>query len=166
MKNIILYSIFFLGSFSMMGQKSMDALLKKHNLETVEYITVNELKELQSNEKVILLDSREEQEYKVSHIVSAQCVGYDFFSSEEISEEIIEKDTPIVVYCSVGIRSEDIGEQLKAKGFTNVKNLYGGIFEWKNQGNSVLDSTQTKTENIHTFSKSWSKWLKKGNKIY
>jgi len=33
------------------------------------------------------------------------------------------------VYCSLGIRSEVIAKKLKKAGYTNVFNLYGGIFE-------------------------------------
>ncbi|MEN8818965.1 MAG: rhodanese-like domain-containing protein, partial [Polaribacter sp.] len=51
-------------------------------------------------------------------------------------------------------------------GYTNVLNLYGGIFEWKNKGNLVFDSNGNATEKIHVFSKEWSKWLLKGKKVY
>ena len=40
----------------------------------------------------------------------------------------------IIVYCSIGVRSEDIGEKLKELGYTKILNLYGGIFDWKNKG--------------------------------
>jgi len=70
------------------------------------------------------------------------------------------------VYCSLGIRSEDIAEKLKKAGYNNVLNLYGGIFEWKNKDFTVYNSEGTQTEKIHTFSKEWSKWLTKGIKVY
>jgi hypothetical protein len=44
--------------------------------------------------------------------------------------------------------------------------LYGGIFEWKNNNFKVLDTLGNETEKVHTFSKSWSKWLTKGEKVY
>ena len=44
--------------------------------------------------------------------------------------------------------------------------MYGGIFEWKNKGFKVFDSEEKETENVHAFSKEWSKWLKKGVKVY
>ena len=46
--------------------------------------------------------------------------------------EDIARESTIVVYCSVGYRSEKIAEELDKLGFTNVSNLYGGIFEWIN----------------------------------
>jgi 3-mercaptopyruvate sulfurtransferase SseA len=55
---------------------------------------------------------------------------------------------------------------LNSKGFNNVYNLYGGIFEWKNLGYPVYDSNGAETENVHVYSEEWCVWLKNGNKIY
>ena len=85
---------------------------------------------------------------------------------KETSSKLIDKNATIIVYCSVGIRSEDIAEKLQKAGYKNVFNLFGGIFEWKNKQNTVVDSTNNPTEKVHTFSKEWSKWLKKGIKVY
>ena len=71
-----------------------------------------------------------------------------------------------MVYCSLGVRSEDIAEQLKKAGYNKVKNLYGGIFEWKNNGFPIYNLENKETDSIHTFSMKWSKWLKKGIKVY
>ena len=51
-------------------------------------------------------------------------------------------------------------------GYSNVKNLYGGIFEWKNEGHPVYDSEGKETEKVHAFSKHWGKLLKEGKKVY
>ena len=51
-------------------------------------------------------------------------------------------------------------------GYKNVYNLYGGIFEWKNQDLPVFDSNNKETENVHAFSKEWSQYLTKGKKVY
>jgi rhodanese-related sulfurtransferase len=120
----------------------------------------------QSKNEVIILDSRELQEYKVSHIESAISVGFDVFSMENIFKIVKNKETPIVIYCTLGIRSEMIAAQLKKAGYKDVKSLYGGICEWKNKEYKVIDSTQKNTNNIHTYSKEWSTWLLNGNPIY
>ena len=52
------------------------------------------------------------------------------------------------------------------EGYTNVYNLYGGIFEWKNANFKVVDTLGNNTEKVHTFNKTWSKWLQKGKKVY
>lgn len=138
-------------------------MLKKYNTESVPYATVEMAK---SNPNFILLDARELKEYKVSHIKNAIHVGYDKFDLEETSTKLPDKNATIVVYCSVGIRSEDIAERLQKAGYINVYNLFGGIFEWKNNQNTVVDLKGNSTEKVHTFSKEWSKWLQKGEKVY
>ena len=115
----------------------------------------------------ILLDAREEKEYEVSHLENAICVGYDKFKLKEtIARLPDDKDAKIVEYCSLGIRSETVAHKLIEAGYTNVYNLYGGIFEWKNADFQVVDTLGKSTEKVHTFNKDWSKWLKKGKKVY
>lgn len=161
--------VFFLFGFSVASgqtQKSLDILLQQNNSESIPYISVEELQNLLIENSVVILDTREANEFNVSHITSAKNIGFDKFSSEDKLLQNLDRDTQIVVYCSVGIRSERIGEKLIDVGFSNVKNLYGGIFEWKNKGYSVLDSKGNETENIHTFSRRWSHYLKAGNPVY
>lgn len=148
------------------AQESLDKLLSKYNSHSIPYISVEELKMQSANEKVFILDAREREEFEVSHIKNSIYVGYNTFSAEKVTSKIVDKNAPIVVYCSLGIRSENISEKLKDVGYTNIKNLYGGIFEWMNKGYSVYDSTNTETQKIHAFSKHWAKYLNKGEKVY
>lgn len=166
MKFYIFLLIIALSSSSLNAQISLDELLATNNTNSVAYISVEEFREIQSNERLLILDSREVTEFKVSHIHSAKNVGFNQFSKKDFANQYSDKSIPIVVYCSLGVRSERIGEKLQKLGYTNVKNLYGGIFEWKNNGNPVVDSINTETENIHVYSKEWSKWSHKGVKIY
>jgi len=135
------------------AQKTLDQTLKKYNKNDIPYISVTELRMLQSKGNAIIIDSREQNEFDVSHISSAIFVGYNYFSVEDFSKNSIDKESPIVVYCTLGIRSETVADKLIKAGYTNIKNLYGGICEWKNKGYKVLDSTNIETENVHTFSK-------------
>ncbi len=144
------------------AQKKLERTLKQLNSESVPYIYVNELRLL---EGTTILDTRKRTEYEVSHLKGAIWVGYKNFEKDSVSSKIDDKNTPIVVYCSIGVRSEDIGEKLQKAGFTNVKNLYGGIFEWKNQGNAVYKNNM-ETDSVHTFNKQWSKLLNTGVKVY
>lgn len=149
-------------SLSASAQKKLERTLKQLNSESVPYIYVNEL---QTTEGAILLDTRKREEYEISHLKDAIWVGYKGFEKDSVTKKINDKDTPIIVYCSIGVRSEDIGEKLQKAGFTNVKNLYGGIFEWKNQGNSVYKNN-IETDSVHTFNKQWGKLLNSGVKVY
>ena len=113
---------------------------------------------------VLFADAREKKEYDVSHINNALFTGYDDFNLSRLNS--IPKDREIIVYCSIGKRSEKITEKLREAGYTNVSNLYGGIFEWVNQGNSVVDLNNKNTNKVHAFSRFWGQWLDKGEKVY
>lgn len=163
MKTLLFYIIFFL-SCAVFSQESLSELLKKYNTEEVSYAWVENLQE--SSSETIFLDAREPEEFNVSHLKNAICVGYNDFSIEQVEKKIPNKDQHIIVYCSLGVRSEIIAQKIIDAGYTNVKNLYGGIFEWKNKDFEVFNLNQQKTDSIHAYSKAWSKWLKKGVKVY
>ena len=138
-------------------------MLKRYNEGTVPYIKAEELVK---HENYIILDTREKEEYDVSRIPGAVWAGYKKFNLYQLKSQLTEQDTSIVVYCSVGVRSEDIGEDLIEAGYSDVRNLYGGIFEWKNKGFKVVDSSGQSTENVHAYSKYWGKLLTEANKVY
>ena len=116
------------------------------------------VEELKSNtQKLLIFDARERDEFEVSHIPGAEFVGYNHFDIQTYSK--LSKDTPIVVYCSIGYRSEKIGERLKAKGFTKVYNLYGSIFEWANRAYPLVNTAGQPVRRIHGYNTSWSQWV-------
>lgn len=142
-----------------------DDELKGMYKNTVELIYTNELlNEMKENPDLVILDTRELDEYKVSHIEGAIFTGYNNFSISSLKD--VPKDAEIVVYCSLGVRSEQVGEKLEEAGYENVKNLYGGIFEWNYQDQVVVNKKGEPTEKIHTYDEIWSKWLLKGEKVY
>lgn len=127
---------------------------------------VDDLNKKMEEENWLLLDAREWEEYEVSHIPGARFSGYNKFSIDEWSD--LSKDQPIVVYCSVGYRSEKITQKFEKQGFTRVYNLYGSIFEWVNRGYPLEDIDGQPTQSIHTYNKNWSRWVnnKKAQKVW
>lgn len=113
---------------------------------------------VQQKDSIVLVDCRAKAEYEVSKIPGA--IFYEDFKWEE------HQGKEIVVYCSIGKRSEDYSIELVSKGAKKVYNLYGGIFDWVNKGNLVVNDQGEETEEVHTYSKRWSKWLIKGKAIY
>jgi len=130
--------------------------------KTVPFISSIDLKN--NYNQYTILDSREFNEYKVSHLENSIWVGYNDFNIHNTIKKIIPRK-PIVLYCSIGYRSEKNGEELLKKGY-RVYNLYGGIFEWKNNDNLIVDDSGTSTNQVHCFNQEWSKWLLKGEKTY
>lgn len=155
---------FTLFTFTASGQvksKAYNTLLSTLLSHSVTEISVQEASQVDST--AVFLDAREPEEYRVSKIKNAKPVGYDHFDIETVMD--LPKDSEIIVYCSVGYRSEKIAEKLIEAGYSNVSNLYGGVFEWKNQGHDVYDTTGI-TENTHAFNLVWGVWLSEGEKVY
>jgi rhodanese-related sulfurtransferase len=124
-------------------------LSKQFAIEQIQADSVN----LSDN---ILLDTREKDEFAVSHIQNAVWVGYNDFDISQIDS--IDREHAIIVYCSVGYRSSKIGLTLKKAGFKNVKNLYGGIFNWVNEKRSIYNY-QNRTFSLHAYSKKWGRFI-------
>lgn len=141
-------------------EDNFDQKLKLLYKNTVPLIQPQQLAhELNTNVQLTTLDCRGLEEYKVSHIKNAKYVGYKDFNMADVQD--ISKESKIIVYCTVGYRSERIGEKLLEAGYTNVYNLYGGIIEWANRDYAVYGPQNKKTSKVHTYSKEWEQWLKK-----
>lgn len=110
----------------------------------------------------IFLDSRELEEYNVSHLPNAIWIGHDDFDLARLKN--ISPTQLLIVYCSVGKRSDTITKALIQADYTNVQNLAGGIFEWVNQGHAVYCGGE-ETGDVHVFNAFWGRWLKRGNKV-
>jgi len=148
------------------SQNKIDKALKRYNSNSVEYISTEDLIHLKnSSENIKILDTREASEYSISHIQDAIYAGYDDFNLQHIQDKIDTKDT-IVVYCSIGVRSEDIGEELLKAGYENIYNLYGGIFDWMNKDQKVYDHKGNPTDKVHAYDRFWGDYLEKGQKVY
>jgi len=115
----------------------------------------------EKRDDVVFLDAREPQEFDISHVKNARNVGYDNFQLSVVSD--LDKDQAIVIYCSIGYRSEKIGKKLQEAGYTNVKNMFGSLFEWVNQHHPVYDKQENETVQIHTYNKVWSRWVTTSN---
>lgn len=157
----LLVGLLLLGALAC-GQSTFDQKLADLYRGTVPVLDSDSVFKLMQSDQAILLDTRSLEEYEVSHLPGA--IFYDYESTDPTKLNI-PKDQPIVVYCTVGYRSERIGEKLQKLGFSNVSNLYGGILAWKNNDFDVVDA-QGPTERVHTYSASWSRWLTKGTKVY
>ena len=150
----------------MQAQNEIEAALDNYADGSVEYISTDELEQLISNDQNIqILDTRKKEEFEVSHLKNAIHVGYKNFEIEQCEDQL-NKNQPIIVYCSIGVRSEEIGEKLKTAGFENVKNLRGGLFKWFNENHKITDKRGKPTHHIHGYNEKWSRFLKRGEIVY
>jgi rhodanese-related sulfurtransferase len=126
------------------------------NPEEVPVLSVDQLYQL-GTENVILLDTRAREEYEVSHIPGAIWVGYEDFDAERVAN--LDRQKEVIVYCSVGYRSEKVGGQLQDLGFEHVQNLYGSIFEWANQSYPLVSPSGDTIRQIHAYNRVWGRWM-------
>jgi adenylyltransferase/sulfurtransferase len=101
-------------------------------------ITVKELKErMDRGEAPMVIDVREPHEHAICNIPGATLIPQG-----QLPEKLASLDPAqeIVVHCKSGGRSSRAVEMMKARGFTNARNLTGGVIAWVNE----IDPTQPK----------------------
>ncbi len=96
----------------------------------MEDITVNELKvRLEKGEKFHFLDVREEWEYEEDNL------GAENIPLGELPHRLAElepfKEEEIIVHCRSGARSGNAKKFMESKGFTQVRNVLGGILAYR-----------------------------------
>lgn len=85
------------------------------------------VEEFKNNEDSILLDVREENEFKSSHIDGA--INIPLGSIENAKDIIKDRDKKIYTYCTAGVRSKKAVKKLHDIGFNNAVNI-GGIKDY------------------------------------
>ena len=104
---------------------------------TGDYVTPQELYAMyENNEDVIVLDTRNEYETRVGLFENAVDLQLDTFRDfpdaiEQLPEEY--KDKQIVMYCTGGIRCEKASAVMMKAGFSDVKQLEGGVLDYFNK---------------------------------
>ncbi|MGJ8634693.1 MAG: rhodanese-like domain-containing protein [Luteolibacter sp.] len=152
MKYLLLFFSASLAFANPLLEKTDDMISGSVPLVSIETLAI----EVKNGKAPVLLDTREWEEYKVSHIPGAVWVGYKTFDIKRLGN--LENGSGIIVYCSIGYRSEKIGERMQAAGFQNVRNLRGGVFAWAND-KLPLENENGRTKTVHGYNKAWSNYL-------
>jgi rhodanese-related sulfurtransferase len=115
----------------------------------------------------LLIDSRAIEEFVVSHIDGA-------VHATKVDEALAllakqPPGKPVVVYCSVGLRSAELASKLQSSLQRQrpqgspapvIYNLEGSLFEWANAGLPLVN-TQGSTALVHPFDKRWGALLQR-----
>jgi rhodanese-related sulfurtransferase len=104
----------------------------------------------------LLLDARSPDEFVVSRIPGAARVDPE---DRQPAPPGISPDRRIVVYCAVGYRSAAIARRLRKQGYSDVRNLEGGIFKWANEGRPMLDAQDATVRVVHPYARKWERYL-------
>lgn len=122
----------------------------------VRQIGLEELSARPSETWPLLLDVRAPEEFAVSHLEGAHSTPDEGAALAVLADA--PRARPILVYCSVGMRSSALAERLLAHGFNDVANLEGGIFAWANAGLPVYRGAE-RVAAVHPFDERWGALL-------
>lgn len=86
-----------------------------------------------------LIDVREPVEHAESHVDGAKLLP---LGRIEARYGEIDRSKPVIVMCQGGKRGAAALEKLRALGFTDVRNLEGGLNAWKAAGLSCVTSAK------------------------
>jgi rhodanese-related sulfurtransferase len=99
----------------------------------MEIITVEELKKrLDAGEKLNIVDVREPHEHEEFNI-GGLLYPLGNIQTMQVDELEAFKDEEVILYCRSGNRSGQACMILDTLGFTNTKNLAGGMLAWRDK---------------------------------
>ena len=105
-------------------------------VDSIEQVSVAQLKEQIANEDLQVVDVRRPGEYGSGHVpraLSAPLASLD----KSIGPLPLQKDKLTAVICAGGYRSSAAASLLRKQGFSNLRNVAGGTSAWVNAGYPV-----------------------------
>jgi rhodanese-related sulfurtransferase len=100
--------------------------IKEVSTEEVETI-------LKTNESAVLIDVREQDEFRASHLPGALGIGRGILEYH-IADEVPDTEREIILYCRGGNRSALAADSLRNMGYENVMSMTGGYRKWNEEG--------------------------------
>lgn len=96
-------------------------------------ITAEEVKaRIEAGEKLNIVDVREPHE-NIEFNIGGTLVPLGKIQTMQLDDLEEHKDDELIIYCRSGNRSGQACLILEMAGFTNVKNLAGGMLNWREQ---------------------------------
>jgi rhodanese-related sulfurtransferase len=94
-------------------------------------------KKLDAGEKMILVDTREDNEWARGHVPNAIHLSKGIIE-RDIEAAIPDKEATVVLYCGGGYRSALAADNLQKMGYRNVISMDGGWRGWTESGFPVI----------------------------
>ena len=94
-------------------------------------------KKLDAGEKMIVVDTREDNEWARGHVPGAIHLGKGVIE-RDIEKAIPDKEAAIVLYCGGGYRSALAADNIQKMGYRNVTSMDGGWRGWTESGFPVI----------------------------
>jgi len=122
-----------LGAILLKVMATYRELLAQVKAEIDEVSSADVLPRLEDNDRPLLLDVREQDEWQEGHLPHAIHVPRGNLESR-VEALVPDKSREIVVYCAVGARSAFAARTMVDLGYDNVSSLIGGFTDWKRNG--------------------------------
>ncbi len=117
----------------MTHSKEFEALVDDAKSRIVE-VTIDELlAKQQRGDKLRLIDTREDDEWRAGHARGAEHMGRGVIE-RDIVAKVPDKSEELILYCGGGFRSALAADNLQRMGYTRVRSLAGGWREWNKRG--------------------------------
>jgi rhodanese-related sulfurtransferase len=90
-------------------------------------------KRLDTGEKLLIVDVREESEFARGHVPGSVHLGKGVIE-RDIEAAVPDTSTEIILYCGGGFRSAIAADNLKKMGYANAVSMDGGWRDWTGAG--------------------------------
>jgi rhodanese-related sulfurtransferase len=118
------------------ADKTSDQLVKEAKAAIKELSPAEVKKMIDAQEKIILLDVRDKEEFETGYIPDAINISRGMLEFK-IDLVIPDKNARIVVYCGIDLRGPLATKTLNDLGYKNAVNINGGLKVWKDAGYPV-----------------------------
>src|SRR3989442_14713570 len=88
---------------------------------------------IDADEKFLLVDVREDNEWSKGHLPGAVHLGKGIIE-RDIEQRVPDTNTKLILYCGGGFRSALVADNLQKKGYHNVESMDGGWEGWLEAG--------------------------------
>ena len=96
--------------------------------------TVDQVKtRLDSGEKLLIVDVREDHEWARDHLPGATHLGKGVIE-RDAEAKLPDKEAEVILYCGGGFRSALAADNLQKMGYINIISMDGGIRDWREKG--------------------------------
>lgn len=84
----------------------------------------------------VLIDVREQDEFRAGHLPHARGIGRGILEYH-IADEVPDTNQEIVLYCRGGNRSALAADSLRQMGYANVHSMTGGFRKWSEESRQI-----------------------------
>jgi sulfur-carrier protein adenylyltransferase/sulfurtransferase len=116
-------------------------------------ISVEEAERLvNGNAGTVVIDTRSEGVFCLGHIKGAHSIPLDGLM-EQLPRISGDRESPVLVYCAIGVRSVDTAEGLRGKGYAKAYSLAGGYSAWRAAGHETVSDSALTVHQLERYSR-------------